>query len=155
MEKRKQKETCEDMFSLSYDITKDKKNQIIEQLKGKGFRITKQRLMLLDVILGADYSCCKEIYYRASKLDSSIGTATVYRMLNILEEIGAINRKNMYKISVSQELSFDNNFLIRFDDSTEMKLSGTELEKLIEYGLSSNGTYGKKIYKVFSSNLIK
>ena len=69
------------------------KEQIVERLKENGCRITKQRLILLDVILGSDCGSCKEIYYCASKIDNSIGTATVYRMINTLEEIGAINRK--------------------------------------------------------------
>ena len=78
----------------------EQKQSIIERLKEDGCRITKQRLMLLDIILEDECSSCKEIYYRASKKDPSIGTATVYRMINTLEDIGAISRKNMYKISV-------------------------------------------------------
>ena len=78
----------------------EQKQIIIERLKEDGCRITKQRLMLLDIILEDECSSCKEIYYRASKKDTSIGTATVYRMINTLEDIGAISRKNMYKISV-------------------------------------------------------
>ena len=50
-------------------------------------------MMILDIILEEDCSCCKEIYYKASKLDPKIGTATVYRMINTLEEIGAISKK--------------------------------------------------------------
>ena len=76
----------------------EQKQIIIERLKEDGCRITKQRLMLLDIILEDECSSCKEIYYRASKKDPSIGTATVYRMINTLEDIGAISRKNMYKI---------------------------------------------------------
>ena len=78
----------------------EQKQSIIERLKEDGCRITKQRLMLLDIILEDECSSCKEIYYRASKKVPSIGTATVYRMINTLEDIGAISRKNMYKISV-------------------------------------------------------
>ena len=78
----------------------EQKQIIIERLKEDGCRITKQRLMLLDIILEDECSSCKEIYYRASKKDPSIGTATVYRMINTLEDIGAISLKNMYKISV-------------------------------------------------------
>ena len=78
----------------------EQKQIIIERLKEDGCRITKQRLMLLDIILEDECSSCKEIYCRASKKDPSIGTATVYRMINTLEDIGAISRKNMYKISV-------------------------------------------------------
>ena len=55
----------------------------------------------VDIILEGDFSCCKEIYYRAMEQDSKIGTATVYRMINTLEEIGVISRKNMYKVAVS------------------------------------------------------
>ena len=75
------------------------KEAIVQKLKASGCRITKQRLMLLDIILEENCSCCKEIYYRASRIDPSIGTATVYRMINKLEEIGAINRRNMYKVA--------------------------------------------------------
>ena len=71
---------------------------VIQRLKKQGCRITKQRMVLLDIILNENCSSCKEIYYKASRIDSKIGTATVYRMINTLEEIGAINRRNMYKI---------------------------------------------------------
>lgn len=83
--------------------TKMQKEMIIQKLKEDGCRITKQRLMLLDVILEEDCSCCKEIYYQASRLDPGIGTATVYRMINTLERIGAISRKNMYKVVLGAE----------------------------------------------------
>ena len=75
----------------------EKKERIVNRLREEG-RITKQRLMLLDIILEEECASCKEIYYKAVKLDSGIGSATVYRMVNILEEIGAIDRKNMFKI---------------------------------------------------------
>ena len=71
---------------------------VIQRLKEQGCRITKQRMVLLDIILNENCSSCKEIYYKASRIDSRIGTATVYRMINTLEEIGAISRRNMYKI---------------------------------------------------------
>ena len=76
----------------------EQKEVIVGKLKDSGCRITKQRLILLDVILEGECGSCKEIYYRASKIDRS---ATVYRMINTLEEIGAIDRKNMYRVQVS------------------------------------------------------
>lgn len=51
----------------------DAKERIIEQLKRSGCRVTKQRLMLIDVILEGKCNCCKEIYYQASLKDPSIG----------------------------------------------------------------------------------
>ena len=71
------------------------KEMIIRKLKERGCRITKQRLILLDIILEGECSSCKEIHYKATKLDDSIGTATVYRMINTLEDIGAISKKGI------------------------------------------------------------
>lgn len=81
-----------------YERTQMQREIVIQRLKEQGCRITKQRMVLLDIILNDNCSSCKEIYYKASRIDSRIGTATVYRMINTLEEIGAINRRNMYKI---------------------------------------------------------
>ena len=78
--------------------TEMQKEIIIQKLRDIGCRITKQRLILLDVILQEDCDCCKEIYYKAAAIDGGIGAATVYRMINLLEEVGAIDRKNMYRI---------------------------------------------------------
>ena len=74
------------------------KEVIIQKMKDSGCRITKQRMILLDIILEEDCSCCNEIYFKASKKDSKIGVATVYRMINSLEEIAGISRKNMFKV---------------------------------------------------------
>lgn len=66
---------------------------IIQKLRERGCRITKQRLMLLDIILKEENTSCKEIYYKAAAEDSGIGAATVYRMINTLEEIGVVTRQ--------------------------------------------------------------
>ena len=84
-----------------YRHTQMQKDLIIEKLKERGLRITRQRMILLDIILEGECSCCKEIYYRAFALDQKIGVATVYRMINTLESIGAISRKNMYRVACS------------------------------------------------------
>ena len=53
------------------------REEILKKLREQGCRITKQRQLLLDIILQEEYSCCKEIYYKAAKQDSSIGIAAV------------------------------------------------------------------------------
>ena len=58
------------------------KENIIQKLKERGCRITKQRLMLLDIILEEDCSCCKEIYYKASRLDDKIDILIYLNALN-------------------------------------------------------------------------
>ena len=73
------------------------KERIIAKLKANGCRITTQRMELLDIILENRCSSCKEIFYRASRQDESIGIATVYRMVNALEEIGVVSRRIVYE----------------------------------------------------------
>ncbi|MDO4331234.1 MAG: transcriptional repressor [Eubacteriales bacterium] len=115
------------------------KEIVIQKLKEKGYRITKQRLMLLDIILEEDCSCCKEIYYKAYAKDEKIGSATVYRMINTLEEIGAISRKNMYKIECGLESEEENACTIELDDNTVIALSAKNWNHIIQAGLRSCG----------------
>ena len=56
----------------------------------------------MEVILEGQWKCCKEIYYAAKERDSSIGIATVYRMVTTLEEIGALNRSYSYLLPPCQ-----------------------------------------------------
>lgn len=125
--------------SYHYRRTQMQKDMVVEKLKGRGCRITRQRLMLLDVILEEECSCCKEIYFRASKKDSHIGAATVYRMVNILEEIGAISRKNMYKIACGPECEMENACTIELDDNTVVELSAKMWSRIISEGLTICG----------------
>ena len=73
------------------DILEEKRAYVIRELKRNGCRITNQRQILIDVIL-------QEMYYQALEKDPTIGMATVYRMVKTLEEIGLIQRKNLYRI---------------------------------------------------------
>lgn len=110
-----------------YRHTQMQKDLIIEKLKERGLRITRQRRILLDIILEGECSCCKEIYYRASALDPKIGVATVYRMINTLESIGAISRKNMYRVACSTKGACT----VELDDDTICHLSGQKLNEVI------------------------
>lgn len=122
------------------------KDMIIQKLKEKGCRITKQRRIILDIILEQECSCCKEIYYRASLRDKKIGFATVYRMVNTLEEIGAISRKNMYRI---MDEATDGSYTVELDDDTVLELSGGKWREIVETGLEQCGyMQGKHIKSI-------
>ena len=81
----------------------DRKEQVVGELKRRGKRMTKQRLLLLDIILNGDHRCGKEIYYDAIKTDPGMGLATVYRMLAVLEEIGVLDRSYQYDLEAPFE----------------------------------------------------
>ena len=74
--------------------------QVEKALQQSGKRITQQRKILLDVILNGEWEC----YYEAIKRDSSIGMATVYRMMTTLEEIGVIERRCVFRVRDEVEL---------------------------------------------------
>ncbi len=120
-------------------MAEQQKKFIIEELKKRGFRITKQRRMLLDVILANECSSCKEIFFEATKKDDSIGTATVYRMVNLLEEIGAINRKNMYKVSYPGDCNLEEACIVEMEDGTTYHLSAKKWNDVLEAGLKACG----------------
>lgn len=46
---------------------------VLQKLKEQGCRMTKQRQILLDIILQEECACSKEIYYKAAAIDSGIG----------------------------------------------------------------------------------
>ena len=70
-----------------------KKSLIIEELRKNGCRITNQRQILIDIILEDECSSCKEIYYQAGRMGSAIGMATVYRMVQILEDMELVHKE--------------------------------------------------------------
>ena len=73
-----------------------RQDYVLQELKKHGKRITGQRKIIIEIILQQDWENCKDIYYEAIKKDSSIGIATVYRMLDTLEEIGILEKRCSY-----------------------------------------------------------
>ena len=126
---------------------------IIEKLKEQGCRITKQRLMLLDIILEEKCSCCKEIYYKASKKDSKIGAATVYRMVNLLEQIGAISRVNLYEVNCESGTKQEEH-VIELDDSSVRVLTEPEWMRVIERGLRACGYIDRQNVRTVKAGLV-
>lgn len=125
--------------SKKYHRTRMQEEMILKQLKDRGFRITKQRKMLLEIILEENCSSCKEIYYKAVQSDSHIGTATVYRMINTLEDIGAISRGNMYKVACGDDCEVEHACTIELDDDTVYELSAKLWNRVILEGLKACG----------------
>ena len=133
----------------SFHRSEMQKEIVIQKLREQGCRITRQRQMLLDVILQEECASCKEIYYKAAAIDPGIGTATIYRMVNLLEEIGAISRKNMYRISCGMNCEKENACRIEQDDQTVYQLSAQNWYKVISEGLRACGYMeGQKVTSV-------
>ncbi len=125
----------------NYHRTQMKRELIIQKLREQGCRITRQRRILLDIILEEECSCCKEIYYKALQKDSSIGPATVYRMVNTLESIGAISRKNFYKIACGEECFKDQGCTVESERSYHLPLKRRDVDGRDEIRTEGKGLY--------------
>lgn len=86
----------------------------------------------------------------ANKIPVS-GPQPVYRMVNTLEEIGVISRKNMYKFTGNaddEEMECVPYCRMELDDGTVLQLSDRKFRQVLTCGLESCGYMtGKRIVK--------
>lgn len=115
------------------------REMILRKLKEGGYRITKQRIAVIDIILENDCGSCKEILYQTSKGKKKIGTATVYRTLHMLEEIGAINRRNVYKFSELTEPADVRTVTVLLENGGRLQLDAAEWNRVLQTGLRDCG----------------
>ena len=124
------------------------KSTIIEKLREQGFRITKQRELLIDIILGDTCKCCKEVYFEATRHEPGIGMATVYRTVEALEKIGALKRRIPYQVCTEEKLF--PGCMVELEDGSVIKLEPDMMEKVLEAGMLQCGlTEGRQV-KVLS-----
>ena len=114
------------------------KDTVIELLRKDGFRITRQREILIDIILEEKCTCCKEIYYLAAKEMKGIGMATIYRTITALEHVGALERKSAYELC-SCGRNKRETYQVELEDDSVVELTHTELQKVLEKGLQQCG----------------
>ncbi|GAA3650817.1 Fur family transcriptional regulator [Asaccharospora irregularis] len=95
------------------DVLKDK-------LKETGFKITPQRRAIVEILLKNNHThlSSEEIYDLVRVDCPEIGLATVYRTMQLLDEIGAISKLNLddgcirYEICLNKEDSHNHHHLI-------------------------------------------
>lgn len=68
-------------------------DEIISVFKKEGYRITKQRLSILDILRNTTaHPTAEEIYNMVKRQIPDISLGTVYRTLNILEELDLLQK---------------------------------------------------------------
>ena len=121
------------------------KSTIIEKLREQGFRITKQRELWIDIILGDTCKCCKEVYFEATRHEPGLGMATVYRTVEALEKIGALKRRIPYQVCAEEEKLFPG-CMVELEDGSVIKLEPDMMEKVLEAGILQCGlTEGRQV----------
>jgi len=63
---------------------------LVESVRGKGYRMTPQREMILDAIHEEGHITADEIFQRVRAKSSAINLATVYRTLEMLKQLGIV-----------------------------------------------------------------
>lgn len=73
--------------SIDYNVLK-------EDLKKKGYKLTPQRRAIVDTIIESEgkHLTAEEIYDEVKKVCPEIGLATVYRTIQLFEQIGLVSK---------------------------------------------------------------
>ncbi|SHH06840.1 Fur family transcriptional regulator [Tepidibacter thalassicus] len=80
------------------------------KLKEEGFKLTPQRRSIVDIMLKSkgQHLNSEEIYDLVKKQCPEIGLATVYRTLQLLDDIGAVSKLNLDDGCCRYELNINN-----------------------------------------------
>ena len=91
------------------------REEILKKLREQGCRITKQRQLLLNIILQEECTCCT------------------------LEDIGAISRNTMYRIDCGDDCLAKDNCEVKLNDGTSLELTQAQWNQVIASGLKACG----------------
>ncbi len=99
-----------------------------------GLKMTGQRRVILSVLSeAADHPSVEEVYERAKTIDPSISIATVYRTLNLLNELDLVQRHEFNQSFSRFEVNLDHHHhLIDMDTGEVHEFQSAELEAIKE-----------------------
>lgn len=117
------------------------KDKILDLFRSKGMQITRQRRLILDIVFEQECTSCKEIYYRAAKRDKNIGIATVYRMVNVLTELGVFRMNTPYRLDRAYQGNTRGCRVI-LKNQSEVEFSSEELLGVLTEALKRKGCEG-------------
>lgn len=123
------------VYSQIGDLTEE----TLQKLEKSGLRMTVQRRHIIDILTKSQCSSPKELWYEARQYVPDLGIATVYRLINRLEQIGVLAKNRNLGINrVQPKLGVISNAQGQVVRS-RMPLQLTELVRL---GLISCGVIG-------------
>lgn len=69
--------------------------QLHETLRSRGYRITPQRQLVLDAVVALGHGTPDEICAEVQRSASGVNLSTVYRTLELLEELGLVTHAHL------------------------------------------------------------
>lgn len=109
-------------------------NDLEKKCIDSGLKMTGQRRVILKILSQAeDHPSVEMLYERAKEEDSSISLATVYRTLNLLDEMGLVIKHDFKGTHARFEVNHDSHYhLIDLDSGNVHEFHSEELETLKE-----------------------
>ncbi|POM25722.1 Ferric uptake regulation protein [Actinomadura rubteroloni] len=81
------------MFSATY--TRRMADTWQEELRAKGYRITPQRQLVLEAVAALEHATPEEICAQVRRTAQGVNISTVYRTLELLEELGLVKHAHL------------------------------------------------------------
>ncbi len=79
-------------------------DETLRKLESKGLRMTMQRRHIIDILTHSQCTSPKELWYEARQYVPDLGIATVYRLINRLEQIGVLSKSRNLGMQEHQNL---------------------------------------------------
>ncbi|HEX6289848.1 MAG TPA: Fur family transcriptional regulator [Herpetosiphonaceae bacterium] len=114
----------------------------IQTLRKQGYRLTRQRMLILDVLRDSgQHLTADQIYAEVSRQHPEINLATVYRTLQWLHQVGLLRKIDVGKDRLEYEYATeaDHHHLICKACGTEMQIDNHVIEKLQAHILEHYG----------------
>ena len=85
---------CLRMMQDSDELDVPKLNdETVRKLEANGLRMTLQRRRIIEILTSSNCKSPKELWIEAKQFVPDLGIATVYRLINRLEQIGVLSKK--------------------------------------------------------------
>ena len=132
--------------------------ELQQKCSAAGLKMTGQRKVILQVLEEAeDHPSVEVVYERAKEIDSSISIATVYRTLNLLDELDLVIKHEFQEGYSRYEVNWDHHHhLVDLETGEVIEFQNDELERIkhkiaedLGYDLVDHRLelYGKKLKK--------
>lgn len=130
------------------NINKLQREKVIERLREEGYRITKQRILIVDTLLEHRFECKKAVCYYVQQKDPSIGMATVYRFLQVLEQMEVLKPESSYMVQVEEKLCQEQKCAVFMSNNKKIVLKYSEWKQAIISLLEKKGYSSGEIDKI-------
>ena len=114
------------------DIRRETYDELLDKCIKAGIKMTDQRRLILQVLTGnMDHPSVETVFERAKALDPSISMATVYRTLNLLDELELVAKREFNQTFSRFEVNAaHHHHLIDLETGDVIEFQNEKLEEL-------------------------